>query len=128
PVRGHGELDRQPGPRPAEEARGGDPEQAEHDEDAQGDERRLGHACFRYSGRQRSKRVSTCLMPSAMTMPIAPRATSATIMSAAFRVPSDWMMRKPSPPPDSPPRNSPTTTPISAKEIDGVSEANVHAS
>ena len=49
-------------------------------------------------------------------------------MSAALSVPSDWMIRYPSPPPDSPPRNSPPTTPISANEIEGVKEAKVHAS
>ncbi|MBF8287099.1 MAG: hypothetical protein HW381_207 [Candidatus Rokubacteria bacterium] len=32
-------------------------------------------------------------MPSAITMPIAPRTKSATIMSAELSVPSDWMMR-----------------------------------
>jgi ATP-dependent DNA helicase DinG len=71
----------------------GDAGRAQEDERPQRDERPACHACFRYSGRQRSRRVSSCLMPSAITMPITPRATSATIMSAAFSVPSDWMMR-----------------------------------
>src|SRR5687768_6337297 len=66
---------------------------AGHDEEGGERERPPGHARARYSGRQRSRRRSTCLMPSAMTMPIIPRVTSATIMSAAFSVPSDWMMR-----------------------------------
>src|SRR5258705_321744 len=48
---------------------------------------------FWYSGRQRSRRASTCLIPSAITMPITPSTRSATIMSAAFRVPRDWMIR-----------------------------------
>ncbi len=48
---------------------------------------------FWYSGRQRSRRASTCLIPRAITIPITPSTKRATIMSAAFRVPRDWMIR-----------------------------------
>src|SRR5438105_6826493 len=76
---------------PAEEAfRGGDG-QAEEEDRAEGHEDPARHAPFRYSGPQRSSRRSTCLIPSAMTMPITPSVRSATIMSAAFSVPSEMM-------------------------------------
>src|SRR2546425_39294 len=77
----------------AEEARNADGEGAAEEEQQERDDGEAGHALFRYSGRQRSRRGSTCLIPSAMTMPIRPRVSSATIMSAAFSVPSDWMIR-----------------------------------
>ena len=46
-----------------------------------------------YSGRQRRRRASTWWMPRARTMPVAPSTRSATIMSAALRLPSDAMIR-----------------------------------
>src|SRR5262249_11538646 len=103
--------------------RHGDGAAEEHEE--QRDDGEARHALVRYSGRQRSRRISTCLMPNAITTPMNPSVSSATIMSAAFSVPSDWMIRSPRPPPDSPPRNSPTTTPMSAKEMDGVTVESV---
>src|SRR5882762_4415749 len=93
PVGDDRDEDRGPGPRPTEEPGerdGRDPEDQERPEDREDPAR---HTLFRYSGRQRRSRVSICLMPSAITMPMTPSATRATIMSAAFSVPSDWMMR-----------------------------------
>ena len=46
-----------------------------------------------YSGRQRRRRASTWWMPSARTIPVRPSTRSATIMSAALRLPSEAMIR-----------------------------------
>jgi len=88
-----GDEDRSARAGPAEEARGGGGDHAEKQERRDGRERPAHHAPCRYSGRQRRSRRSTCLIPSAITMPITPSVRRATIMSAAFNVPSDWMMR-----------------------------------
>ena len=79
--------------RRAEEAGDADGQGASEEDQQQGEDGEAGHAPFRYSGRQRSRRISTCLIPSAMTMPMRPSVRSATIMSAALSVPSDWMIR-----------------------------------
>src|SRR6184192_1875255 len=93
PVGDDRDEDRRPGARPAGEPGERDGRDPEDQERTDAHERPARHVPFRYSGRQRSSRVSTCLIPSAITMPITPSATRATIMSAAFSVPSDWMMR-----------------------------------
>src|SRR5213594_2632384 len=65
---------------PAEEACGGGDRQAEEEDRSEGGKDRARHAPFRYSGRQRRNRRSTCLIPSAITMPITPSVRRATIM------------------------------------------------
>src|SRR5437870_7460614 len=89
----HRDEDRGARAGPADEARGGGDDQAEDEDQAEGRKDPARHAPVRYSGRQRRSRRSTCLIPSAITMPITPSVRRATIMSAAFSVPSDWMMR-----------------------------------
>src|SRR3989442_12671595 len=93
PICDHRDEDRGARAGPAEEGGGGGDDQAEDEDQAEGREDPARHAPVRYSGRQRRSRRSTCLIPSAITMPITPSVRRATIMSAAFSVPSDWMMR-----------------------------------
>src|SRR5947208_7719201 len=93
PAGQHGEHGGRAGAGAADQPRGAQREQAAHDDHAAGEPDPASHARPRYSGRQRSSRISSCLMASAMTMPMTPSEISATIMSAAFSVPSDWMIR-----------------------------------